>query len=100
MVIWTSLAIIVMYLGFILVFWLGSECVMITSRCPSQLQNKTYSAGTLIQIFYALFLPAISLNQLTPSFYKIIDGKKAAERIYSIIDRVPEIRSKENAIVP
>ena len=73
---------------------------MASSRCPSNLQTRTFTAGTIVQIFYALFLPAVSLNQLTPSFYKILDGKKAAARIYSIIDRVPAIRSEDNAIIP
>jgi ATP-binding cassette, subfamily B (MDR/TAP), member 1 len=57
-----------------------------------------YTAGITVKIFYSLLLPAISLNQLTPSLEKIIEGKEAAARIFSVIDRVPRIRSKPGAI--
>jgi len=52
------------------------------------------------QILYALLLPAISLNQLAPCIEKIAEGKSAANRIFAMIDRVPLIQSKPNAIVP
>ena len=40
------------------------------------------------------------MNQLSPSFQKIAEGRKAARRIFHIIDRTPLIQSKADAIVP
>lgn len=40
------------------------------------------------------------MNQLSPSFQKIAEGRKAAQRIFRIIDRTPLIQSKADAIVP
>ena len=53
-----------------------------------------YTAGNVLKIIYGLLIPALSLNQLTPSLEKIAEGKQAASRIFAIIDRIPKIRSK------
>jgi ATP-binding cassette, subfamily B (MDR/TAP), member 1 len=94
------LAILALYLGLTLAYWYGSECVLMTSRCPSNMRTRPYTAGTVVKIVYALFLPALSLNQLAPSLQKIAEGRAAASRIFKIVDRQPTIRSKEDAIVP
>ena len=47
-----------------------------------------------------MLFPSFSLNQLSPNFHKISEGKKAASRIYKIIDRVPLISNKTDAIRP
>jgi ATP-binding cassette subfamily B (MDR/TAP) protein 1 len=88
-----------LYAGFTLGFWYGGECIFGSAACPQSISTREYSAGIIINIFYALFLPAISLNQLTPCLEKIADGKAAASRIFSIIDRVPKIKSRPNATV-
>lgn len=49
---------------------------------------------------YALLIPAISLNQLAPCLQKIAEGRQAAARIFAIIDRVPLIKSKPDAVKP
>ena len=45
-------------------------------------------------------MPAFTMNQLSPSFQKIAEGRKAARRIFHTIDRTPLIQSKADAIVP
>jgi hypothetical protein len=45
-----------------------------------------------------MLLPAMNLNQLTPTFNSIAEGKMAAARIFSIIDREPTIKSGLNRI--
>jgi hypothetical protein len=78
----------------------GSECVFDTSKCPSSISRAPYTTGTVFRIFYCLLFPAISLNQLAPSFRKIVDGMAASSRMSAIIHRVPTIRSPENAVKP
>jgi ABC-type bacteriocin/lantibiotic exporter with double-glycine peptidase domain len=63
----TAFGIFALYLTMSLAFWYGSECVFGSSKCPPELNASPYTAGTVIKIFYSLLLPALSLNQLTPS---------------------------------
>ena len=93
-------AVLALYLGITLSYWYGTECVIGTSKCPPSLSTRTYTAGVVVKIFYALILPALSLSQLTPSLQKIAEGKAAAAKIFHIIDRKPKIRSKDNAVIP
>ena len=93
-------AILSLFGSFIVAFWYGSQCVYQNPMCPASLSFHTYTAGSVIRIFYAMCFPAISLNQITPCTHKVVQGKKAAARIFSIIDRVPLIKSKPDAIIP
>jgi ABC-type bacteriocin/lantibiotic exporter with double-glycine peptidase domain len=63
----TALGIIALYLDITLAMWYGSECVFGTSKCPPELNHNPYTGGTVAKIFYSLFMPALCLNQLTPS---------------------------------
>jgi ATP-binding cassette, subfamily B (MDR/TAP), member 1 len=63
----TAVGIIALYLYFTLAMWYGAECVFGTSKCPPGLNRSPYTGGTVMKIFYSLFMPALSLNQLTPS---------------------------------
>jgi ATP-binding cassette subfamily B (MDR/TAP) protein 1 len=88
-------------LCFALTFWYGSECVKDSDICPAKFnQGSSLSAGDVLLIFYSLVLPAINLSQLTPSAQKIAEGRKAAARIFSVIDRTPAIESPPNAVIP
>jgi ATP-binding cassette, subfamily B (MDR/TAP), member 1 len=99
-IIWSCFSALSFDLGVALGYWYGSECVFGSVLCPSQLATKTYTVGSVVKIMCALFLPALSLNQLSPSLQKIAEGKAAAARIFAVIDRVPLIRSKPEAIRP
>ncbi len=94
------IAVAILNVGFVMTFWYGSQCVFDNGACPQSISTAPYTGGAVIKIFYALFLPTISLNQIVPSFQKIVEGMSAATRIYKIIDRIPEIRSKEKAVIP
>jgi ATP-binding cassette, subfamily B (MDR/TAP), member 1 len=96
----TFLALVALYGSFALCFWYGGQCVFETSACSPSISTMKYTAGTIIRILYSLFLPALSLNQLTPSLEKILDGKEAAARIFAVIDRTPLIVSQPNAVKP
>lgn len=96
----SSLAILTFYLGLALTFWYGSECVFNTEKCPQRISTQPYTPGNIVKIFYSLFLPALSINQLSPCLEKIREGKAAAARIFSIIDREPHIKSSINGLKP
>jgi ATP-binding cassette, subfamily B (MDR/TAP), member 1 len=99
-IIWSSLAVVSFDLGMAVGYWYGSECIFGSSLCPGDLAIRPYTVGTIVKVFCALFLPAVSLNQLSPSLEKIAEGKAAAARIFKVIDRVPLIKSKPGAIRP
>ena len=47
-------------------------------------------------VFFSVLMAGFNLTQLGPSLEKIAQGKNAAARIFSILDREPEIKSPEN----
>lgn len=52
----------------------------------------------MLIIIFSLLLSSLNLYHLLPSFKKILEAKKAAYKIFNIIDRVSEIRSPENPV--
>ena len=82
-----AIAILSLFVSMVIVALYGTECVLGTSVCPQSISFHAYTAGTVIRIFYAMCLPAISLNQFSPCHHKIVEGKNAIARISSIIDR-------------
>ena len=80
-------AVLSLFLSMVLAFWYGSQCVFGSKICPASMNPVTYTAGSVIRIFYAICLPAVCLNQFTPCLHKISQGRKAAKRIFAIIDR-------------
>ena len=95
-----AIAILSLFLSISIVALYGTECVLDTSVCPQSISFHAYTAGSVIRIFYAMCLPAISLNQFSPCHHKIVEGRNAVARISHIIDREPEIKTSENAIIP
>lgn len=47
-----------------------------------------------------MLMGTFNIQQLTPAFKKITEGRIAAARIFKIIDRKPLIQSSENAVIP
>ena len=95
-----ALAIFSLFMSFVVVTLYGTECILDTSACPQSISFHAYTAGSIIRIFYAMCLPAISLNQFSPCHHKIVQGKNAVARISTIIDREPKIKNAESAIIP
>lgn len=82
-------------------FWFGSHCVEGSSRCPPDLNGgQKYTAGDVLIVFFSILMAGFNFTQLTPAIQKISEGRVAATRIFKIIDRVPAISSRPNAIVP
>jgi ATP-binding cassette subfamily B (MDR/TAP) protein 1 len=82
-------------------FWYGSHCVQGTDSCPPSLNNGSkYSAGSVLVIFFSILMAGFNFTQLTPAVKKISQGRSAAARIFTIIDRQPLIHSPANAVKP
>jgi ABC-type multidrug transport system fused ATPase/permease subunit len=45
-------------------------------------------------------MAGFNLSQLSPAFEKIVQGRQAAARIYTIIDRKPLINNPEKGLKP
>lgn len=80
-------------------FWFGSHCIEETSTCPRNVSQQEYTAGRVFTIYFSLFLVGFNLSQLPASLRKISEGRSAAGRIFSIIDREPRIKNPENGII-
>jgi ATP-binding cassette subfamily B (MDR/TAP) protein 1 len=57
-----------------------------SSLCPAE---KRYSGGDIIGVFFCIFVPAMNIQQLAPSFKKISEGRVAAVSIFRVLDRRP-----------
>lgn len=53
-----------------------------------------HSANCLLR----LIIPAVNLNQLAPSIKAVAEGRQAASRLFSVIDREALIKSPSNPI--
>lgn len=79
------------FLGmFALGYWYGAECVKGSAICPAK---NRYTGGDIIGIFFCIFVPAMNIQQLAPSFKKISEGRVAAASIFRVLDRKPLIES-------
>lgn len=81
-------------------FWFGSHCVEGSSICPVSLTGEKYTGGTVLTIFFSILMAGFNLSQLTPALAKIAEGRSAAKRIFSIIDRKPLIQNPDKGIIP
>ncbi|KAI1898296.1 hypothetical protein AGOR_G00070860 [Albula goreensis] len=72
----------IIFLCYALAFWYGSILV---------LDEKEYSPGTLLQVFFGVLIGALNLGQASPCLEAFASGRGAATLIFETIDRVPEI---------
>lgn len=89
----------VMLLSYSLGFWYGSKCVLGTKDCPYDVSKKVYTSGDVLVVFFSVVLGGFYLTQLTPALKKVTEGKLAAARIFSVIDRVPTITNPPNGLI-
>lgn len=88
-----------MLLSYSLGFWYGSKCVLGSNECPSSLSNKRYTPGDVLVVFFSVVFGGFYLTQLTPALKKMVEGRLAAARIFSVIDRVPLITNPPNGLI-
>lgn len=72
--------------------------MMGTDNCPVETTGERYTAGDVLVVFFSVLMAGFNLTQLGPSMEKIVAGKQAGARIFSVIDREPEIKNAPNAI--
>ena len=70
-------------------FWYGSK--LIHDKVHNM--GDTYSAGTVLVVFFSILMGGFELSNLTPCLKKFSEGQTAAARIYAILDRVPKIQN-------
>ncbi len=79
-------------------FWFGSK--LIEDKIYNYLQDRNYTVGDVISVFFSVLFSAFSLGALPPFFKSFSDAKHAAAELFGLIDRVPEIliddKTKEN----
>lgn len=84
----------------LLAYWYGSECVVNGSICPESVSKQVYEPMTVSIIFYVLINCYYLIVLVSPTANGLSQGKNAAAKIFSIIDRKPRISSAENAKKP
>jgi hypothetical protein len=52
-------------------FWYGSKCILNTENCPKSISKQTYTAGSVLVVFFSVLMSGFNLSQLTPAFKKI-----------------------------
>lgn len=51
----------------------------------------------MLVVFFSVLMAGFNLTQIGPSIEKITKGRNAAHRIFEILDREPEIKSRLGA---
>ncbi len=87
----TGLFFFIQYCAFSFGFWYGSHCVAGSYRCPVSVTDSVYTPGEATIVFFALFVGSFNFMQLVPNLTTIMEGLKAAKRLYKMIDRKPLI---------
>jgi ATP-binding cassette subfamily B (MDR/TAP) protein 1 len=94
----TGIFFFIQYCAFSFGFWYGSHCVAGSYRCPTSTTGSVYTPGEVTIVFFALFVGSFNFMQLLPNVTAILDGLKAAKRLYKIIDLQPSIGKNSNGL--
>ncbi|XP_049518639.1 phosphatidylcholine translocator ABCB4 [Dermacentor silvarum] len=89
-VIWTSI-----FANYALGFWYGIDLVVGDFDLPPG--QRKYETSTLIIVFFSVLMFSMSLGQATPYFHAFANAKRAAGKVYQIIDRKPAIDSRSTS---
>jgi len=84
----TGLYFTIQYCAFSFGFWYGTHCVAGTYRCS---EGVPYTPGESTIVFFANFVGSFNFMLLVPNIMAIVEGMKAAKRLYAVIDRKPEM---------
>ncbi|XP_055935282.1 ATP-dependent translocase ABCB1-like isoform X3 [Argiope bruennichi] len=79
------------FAGYALAFWYGVKLILEDWDKPKE--EKEYTGGTLIIVFFNVMSASMFIGQTAPYFEAFALARGAAAKIYSIIDRVPTIDS-------
>ena len=87
----TGIFFFIQYCAFSWGFYFGSHCVGGSHICSTKWTGSVYTPGEATIVFFAIFVGSFNFMQLVPNIIAIIDGMKAAHRLYTIIDQEPTI---------
>lgn len=62
-----------------------------TYRCSTEVTGSVYTPGEATIVFFAIFVGSFNFMQLMPNIMAILEGLKAAKRLYKIIDQEPQL---------
>ncbi|CAL1272518.1 unnamed protein product [Larinioides sclopetarius] len=79
------------FAGYALAFWYGVKLILDDWDKPKD--EKEYTGGTLIIVFFNVMSASMFIGQTAPYFEAFAIARGAAAKIYSIIDREPTIDS-------
>jgi ATP-binding cassette subfamily B (MDR/TAP) protein 1 len=94
----TGLFFFIQYCAFSFGFWYGSHCVAGSYRCSPSVTGNVYTPGEVTLVFFTIFVGSFNFMQLVPNVMAIMDGLKAAKRLYKIIDMEPTIKKNSNGV--
>ncbi|XP_075722419.1 ATP-dependent translocase ABCB1 [Rhipicephalus microplus] len=86
-VIWASI-----FANYALGFWYGINLIVADFEMPPG--QRQYDTSTLIIVFFSVLMFSMSLGQATPYFHAFANAKRAAGKVYQVIDRKPAIDSR------
>ncbi|XP_049269943.1 ATP-dependent translocase ABCB1-like [Rhipicephalus sanguineus] len=86
-VIWTSI-----FANYAVGFWYGIDLIVGDFELPPG--QRKYDTSTLIIVFFSVLMFSMSLGQATPYFHAFANAKRAAGKVYQVIDRKPAIDSR------
>mmetsp|Transcript_29276 Transcript_29276/g.38483 ORF Transcript_29276/g.38483 Transcript_29276/m.38483 type:complete len:1281 (+) Transcript_29276:241-4083(+) len=74
-------------------FWFGAElrAKQIENGCLEDSSQHCITGGEVMVVFFAILFGSVGVGQAGPSFKALAQALRAAETIFSTIDRVPEI---------
>jgi len=94
----TGLFFFIQYCAICFGFWYGTHCVAGSNRCPPSVTGSVYTPGEVTLVFFTIFIGSYYFLQLVPNIMAIIEGLKAAKRLYKIIDLQPVIIKNSSGI--
>lgn len=74
-------------------FWYGT--VLVSNREVNTNSGVVYTVGDVVVIFFTVYMSGLNLGQIPECVKNFMAGRKAAARIFSVLDRVPLIKSGE-----
>ncbi|KAG2590996.1 hypothetical protein PVAP13_5NG451300 [Panicum virgatum] len=79
----------VVFCSYSLAFWYGARLII----------SKGYTGGQVINIVFAILTGSVAIGNASPSISAIAEGQSAAQRLFEVINRKPNIDTKTSGIV-
>jgi len=75
---------------FALAIFIGA--IFVTEEVKNDIEDRPYSPGDVISIFFGIMFAAFTLGLAGPNFKAITKGRQAAYSALQTIERVPDIK--------